>query len=225
MKVLLYILFLNSLVLLSQNLNSSKDRSNELPSSQDDSERFSPEQDSAFKKAMSSRLPKEFLLKETLDFIEVNMEVNRLLRDSPWMIARRNLASIPREYFKADPVEIVQRQQMIQDAQYVPFVQTLPRRGFQVTPQEVGKLLGIIEDTSPTIKYLLDNTTEVEIVIYSINAKVIATLFKGVQSPGSYKRTWNGRDNEGKLLPSGDYIGEVRIGNYKYIRKKIEWGK
>jgi hypothetical protein len=223
MTKIFYIIFFNLAILHSNVLQI--DKGNELPSSEGDIERFTPEQDSAYKKALNSRLPKEILLKETLDFIEINMEINRLLRDSPWMIARRNLASIPSEYFKADPVEIVHRQQMIQDAQYVPFVQTLPRAGFQVTPQEVGKLLGLIEDRTATIKYTLDHTTEVEIVIYSINAKVVATIFKGVQTPGSYQRTWNGRDDNGKQLPPGDYIGEVRIGSYRYVRKIIELGK
>lgn len=213
------ILFLISIFTLSL-LSQSND--NELPSSTIEVEKFTAEQDSAFKKAMKSNLPTEFLIKESLDIIEYNMQMNRIIQDSPWMIARRNLASIPREYFEADPVEIVQRQTMIQDAQFVPFVQTIPRNAFVMDLVDIGKLIGIVEDTSPTMKYTLDYTSEVEIVIYSVNAKVVATIFKGMQTAGNYQRTWNGRDDNGKLLPKGDYIGEIRIGEFKYIRKVIE---
>lgn len=215
------ILFLISIFTISL-LSQTKSVDNELPSSTIEVEKFTPIQDSAFIRAMKSNLPTEFLIKESLDIIEYNMQMNRIIQDSPWMIARRNLASIPREYFEADPVEVVQRQTMIQDAQYVPFVQTLPRNAFVMDLVDIGKLLGIVEDTSPTIKYTIVYASDVQIVIYSVNAKVVATIFSGMQTPGNYKRTWNGRDDYGKMLPKGDYIGEVRIGEYKYIRKVIE---
>jgi hypothetical protein len=215
------ILFLISIFTISL-LSQTKSVDNELPSSTIEVEKFTPLQDSAFIRAMKSNLPTEFLIKESLDIIEYNMQMNRIIQDSPWMIARRNLASIPREYFEADPVEVVQRQTMIQDAQYVPFVQTIPRNAFVMDLVDIGKLLGIVEDTSPTLKYTIDYASDVQIVIYSVNAKVVATIFSGMQTPGNYKRTWNGRDDNGKMLPKGDYIGEVRIGEYKYIRKVIE---
>ncbi|MBR3090812.1 MAG: hypothetical protein IKH10_02320, partial [Bacteroidetes bacterium] len=82
-------------------------------------------------------------------------------------------------------------------------------------------LLGIIEDTSPEIKYSLGMIADVEIVIYSVQAKVIATIFKGTQRPGSYKITWNQRDDKGKKMPYGDYIAEVRIGTDRFVRKRI----
>jgi hypothetical protein len=214
------ILFLISIFTISL-LSQTKSVDNELPSSTIEVEKFSPLQDSAFIRAMKSNLPTEFLIKESLDIIEYNMQMNRIIQDSPWMIARRNLASIPREYFDADPVEVVQRQTMIQDAQYVPFVQTIPRNAFVMDLVDIGKLLGIVEDTSPTLKYTIDYASDVQIVIYSVNAKVVATIFSGMQTPGNYKRTWNGRDDNGKMLPKGDYIGEIRIGEYKYIRKVI----
>lgn len=200
---------------------NSQDEENELPYSNSSNEKYTPEQDSAFKQAMRSKLPKDLILKQSLEQINFQIEINRLMRDSPWLIARRNLASIPDEIYAANPVEVVQRQQMIQDAQYVPFVQTIPRNAFSMNLQDIGKFIGLVEDNSPTITYSLNTTAEVEIVIYSVNAKVISTIFKGEQSPGNYSRTWNGRDKDGKLVPKGDYIGEVRIGNYKYIRKKI----
>ncbi|MER3329064.1 MAG: FlgD immunoglobulin-like domain containing protein, partial [Candidatus Kapaibacterium sp.] len=63
--------------------------------------------------------------------------------------------------------------------------------------------------------------TEVEVVIYSIQAVVVATIFKGHLPPGSYQRTWTGRDENGRKLPPGDYIGEVRIKGENSYRKQI----
>jgi flagellar hook assembly protein FlgD len=54
-----------------------------------------------------------------------------------------------------------------------------------------------------------------------MNAVIIATMFDGIQSPGDFTYTWNGRDDSGRLLPVGDYVGEVRIGKEKLIRKRI----
>lgn len=218
-KIILIFIF-NFSILFSQ--QQTGDNDSELPSSTKEIEKFTPEQDSAFKRAMRNHLPNEILIKDALNILEFNMEMNRLMRDSPWLVARRNLASIPNEFFEPRKEDIVHRQQMIQDAQYVPYVQTLPR-GFGISAEEVGKFLGIVEDTNPTVNYTLNNSYEVEIVVYSINAKVIATIFKGVQTPGRYQRTWNGRNDNGKPMPTGDYIIEVRIGDFKYIRKYVEW--
>jgi hypothetical protein len=71
MTKIFYIIFFNLAILHSNVLQI--DKGNELPSSEGDIERFTPEQDSAYKKALNSRLPTEILLKETLDFIEINI--------------------------------------------------------------------------------------------------------------------------------------------------------
>jgi len=77
---------------------------------------------------------------------------------------------------------------------------------------DIAQFFGLAEDVSPVIKYNLDFATEVQIVIYSVNASVVATLFDGHQPAGNYSITWNGRDDKGRKLPSGDYVAEVRIG-------------
>jgi flagellar hook assembly protein FlgD len=85
----------------------------------------------------------------------------------------------------------------------------------------IGRFLGLTEDLSPTISYSLFETSHVEIVIYSVQANVIATIFSGRQVPGNYSYTWNGRNDRGMKMGSGDYVGEVRIGEKRYVRKRI----
>jgi flagellar hook assembly protein FlgD len=93
--------------------------------------------------------------------------------------------------------------------------------GLKIPLGAIGKLLGLVQDVSPKMAFELDYNAEVEIVIYSVQASVVATIFKGSKKPGYHTYTWNGRNDQGKKMPPGDYIGEIRIGNRKYIRKRI----
>ncbi len=128
---------------------------------------------------------------------------------------------MPEEAYIPGEVEKTLREINIMNSMYVPMVRTYSPYGAKIDFETIGKFLGIVEDVSPTIKYSLAITADVEIVIYSIQAIAVATLFKGVQSPGNYTISWNGRDENGRMMPPGDYIAEVRIGQEKYVRKRI----
>ncbi len=203
----------------TQNADTLGNNNQKLPASQIP---FTAEQDSAFNIAMRLGLPLRTLINNNLRYSDDiwNME-RRLAEDTPWQIALQNIRSIPPEFYRADPVDVVHRQIAIEQSMYVPFMTTYPRYGTKISLEAIGRLLGLVEDFSPEIKYSLDYTSEVEVVIYSISSVVISTLFNGKQTPGSYKLTWNGRDDRGKLMPPGDYIAEVRIGNERFIRKRI----
>jgi len=195
------------------------DNNQKLPTSQIP---FTAEQDSAFYSAMRLGLPLRTLINNNLRYSDNiwNME-RKLAEGTPWQIALQNIRSIPPEFYTADPVDVVHRQIAIEQSMYVPFITTYPRYGTKISLEAIGRFLGLVEDFTPEIKYSLDYTAEVEVVVYSISSVVVATLFNGRQIPGSYKLTWNGRDDRGKLMPPGDYIAEVRIGNEKFIRKRI----
>lgn len=141
--------------------------------------------------------------------------------DLPYQLAMRSLSVVPSTAFKPSGVEIVQRQEAIAAGLRLPTGLSYPQGGLRVPLDLIGQFLGIVEDVSPEIRYTIDAPNEIEIVIYSMQAKVIATLFKGRQVPGSYEISWNFRDENGRRMTSGDYIAEVRIGNTKYIRKRI----
>lgn len=139
----------------------------------------------------------------------------------PYELAMRSLSVVPAEAFKPSGEEIVQRQEAIAAGLRLPTGLSYPQGGLRVPLSLIGQFLGIVEDVSPEIRYSLDAPNDIEIVIYSMQAKVIATLFKGRQIPGTYEITWNFRDEYGRRMNSGDYIAEVRIGNSKYVRKRI----
>jgi hypothetical protein len=96
--------------------------------------------------------------------------------------------------------------------------------GFSIPLSLIGSLLGLTEDTSPTIKYTVEQPAEVEIMIYSVQAIAIAKILQAPQSAGGYSVTWNLRTDAGFRVPTGDYIAEVRIGTQGYVRKRIRVG-
>ncbi len=56
------------------------------------------------------------------------------------------------------------------------------------------------------ITYSLSEGGPVQIAIYSLLGQRIRTLVDEVQSPGFYHVAWNGRDNRGRPLASGNYL-------------------
>ena len=88
---------------------------------------------------------------------------------------------------------------------------------------DIARVFGFGEDVSPIIRYVVDETIEVEIVVYSTQAMVIKTVFSGIQAPGTYTITWDGREQSGKTATTGEYIAEVRLGGERLMRKRITW--
>lgn len=183
---------------------------------------FSPEQDSAYFNDLRLNIPVSSRIELSLD-LHSRKIMERILAEQSkgFFAAQSNLASIPRELFIPSSREKFLYDYNLKMAQTVPFVSNPSDLGLKVPLSDIGAILGITEDVSPVINYKLDYAVEVEIVVYSLNAAVIATLFEGVQPAGNYTITWNGRDDKGRKVPSGDYVAEVRIGKQKFIRKRI----
>lgn len=204
---------------IMQESANEKQLESELPKG---AQSFSKEQDSAFFNIVNLNLPVNVIIRNNLMFSDDIWTVEkRISQGTPWQVALQNLRNIPPEFYNPSPVELVHRQTMIDDAFYIPFVNTIQRYGLQLTTESIASFFGLTEDVSTKISYSLDFTAHVEVVVYSISSTVVATLFEGLQTPGNYNLTWNGRNSEGKIMPPGDYIAEVRIGNEKYIRKRI----
>lgn len=183
---------------------------------------FSPGQDSNYFRLKSLGIPPATLaqLHAKLFAAQWRAMLERQLKPT-WDIVAENL-DIPSEYYLPSGREQVQREFAIMQSQSRPqgLPQT-PNTGLQIPFGVIGDFFGLTEDFSPVLKYSIDYTTPVEIVIFSSNAKLVAIVFKGVQQPGTYKFTWNGRDERGRRMTQGDYVAEIRIGQEKIIRKRI----
>lgn len=133
-----------------------------------------------------------------------------------------NAMDLPSEVFRPVPVELSNYQYGIMMSQNsVTGINTYNPFGLKIPISSITGILGLSEDVSPIIQYTLEYPVHVQVLVYSVNATVVATIFEGRQNAGKYTYTWNGRDDAGKPMPRGDYIAEVRIGNEKYLRKRI----
>ncbi|MBU3699466.1 MAG: hypothetical protein FGM33_05565 [Candidatus Kapabacteria bacterium] len=186
----------------------------------------SRDQDSLYRSAM------ELQITAQARFAMSVRETSALLMLSARENARRTIwdqidetMNIPASIFKPRDQEVTQYQLTIANAMYVPGVLLRPMGtgNVQVSFSDIAKVFGIGEDVSPVIRYVVDARLPVEIVIYSTQAMIISTIFSGVQDPGTYTITWNGRAQDGKPVSTGEYIAEVRLGQERIMRKRITW--
>lgn len=182
---------------------------------------YSPEQDSAYFAALELRLPIASRLMMDLKLNALMWEEMRANTEDPWQIAKQNLDNIKEASLAPLPNDFVQRDIMITNALSIPGITPKHDTGL-ISIGAVKKLLGLVEDLSPNIYYELLRTEDIEIVVYSVNATVIATLYQGTQAAGKYRLKWNLKDDFGRAMPAGEYIAEVRIGKYKIVRKRIQ---
>jgi hypothetical protein len=71
------------------------------------------------------------------------------------------------------------------------------------------------------IAYHISRTADVSLVVFNILGQKIRTLINEQKMAGSYRLTWDGRDNAGKQLPGGIYFYQLKAGSYTATRKMI----
>lgn|GEM_PF-2751099 len=78
-----------------------------------------------------------------------------------------------------------------------------------------------------TIRYDVPTHANVEIRIFNTLGQVVRTLVSETMEPGSYSATWDGRDNFGRVLPSGTYVyrlaalDESGLSENDYVRSRM----
>ena len=190
----------------------------------DEEYQYTPYQDTMFFRAMRLRIPSSVRFAEDARRAVSNLELLRKkLQESPWQIAMRNL-QVSEEAYRPDPREVVNRQVSISNATAAPVFRPGQIVGMSATFDQIGSVLGLTEDVSPVLKYVVKNPEIVTVVVYSTAATVVSTLVKKVQQPGTYSVVWNLRDDKGRELPDGDYVLEARIGENAYYRKRVVIG-
>ena len=70
-----------------------------------------------------------------------------------------------------------------------------------------------------SISYQLNKAGEVFLQIYDLTGRQVRTLVHGRQAAGAYALTWNGRDEQNALAPSGVYFMQLRVGSLQQTKK------
>jgi len=188
--------------------------------------RYTTAQDSAYRQALKVALSGMVRFAHEVRSLSYTMETTSraVPQESAWEAIARTM-NVPASIYAPTPQEIVQNRINIANAQYVPGILLYPMGtgNMQVNLGDIAKMFGLVEDVSPRIRYTVDETTEIEIVVYSPQARIITSLFRGIQAPGQYEVVWNGQDDQGRQVYPGDFIAEVRIGAERIARKRIVW--
>ncbi|MBU4445282.1 T9SS type A sorting domain-containing protein [bacterium] len=72
-----------------------------------------------------------------------------------------------------------------------------------------------------TIQYAVPENAHVKIKIYDISGREVITLRNRVESIGYKSISWNARDNNGNIVPSGVYIYSIESANYRASKKML----
>jgi hypothetical protein len=71
------------------------------------------------------------------------------------------------------------------------------------------------------IDFYLDREERVTLAIYDLAGRVVRVLTDRTMCPGSHTESWNGRDQNGKMVASGAYFYRLRAGGRTLTRKAI----
>jgi DNA-binding beta-propeller fold protein YncE len=75
-----------------------------------------------------------------------------------------------------------------------------------------------------TIVYTLtaqDAATEVSLVVYNMLGQRLRVLVQGHRQPGEHRIRWDGRDEAGRLVPTGVYLYRLAVGDRHVTRQLV----
>ena len=72
-----------------------------------------------------------------------------------------------------------------------------------------------------TIDYKISMPVDVKIEVYNNRGQLVRNFILGYKEQGSYKLTWEGKDNNGCLCSSGIYYIRMQAGKEINIKKAV----
>lgn len=72
-----------------------------------------------------------------------------------------------------------------------------------------------------TIEYAVQQSSEIELKIYNNLGQLIKTLVDDYKTTGEYSVVWDGKDNSGKAVASGNYFYQIKMGEFASTKKMI----
>ncbi|MFC1481211.1 T9SS type A sorting domain-containing protein [Candidatus Neomarinimicrobiota bacterium] len=74
---------------------------------------------------------------------------------------------------------------------------------------------------STTIRFDTPEANHVELLVYDILGRQVASLARAFYSAGQYHLIWRGMNDDGQLVPSGIYFAVMRAGDYRRTIKLV----
>ncbi|NUM79243.1 T9SS type A sorting domain-containing protein [bacterium] len=101
--------------------------------------------------------------------------------------------------------------------------ETVSKNNIQVFPDKFDLHQNAPNPFNPTtsLRYSLKEKTKVRLTIYNILGHEVRLLINTVQDAGYKVITWDGKNNEGKELPSGIYIYRLEAGQFIKSKKML----
>jgi hypothetical protein len=65
----------------------------------------------------------------------------------------------------------------------------------------------------------LAQAAELKLIITNLMGQSVRILFSGMKPAGRHTVQWDGRDNQGRVLPSGIYLCKIVTGRYQFVQK------
>lgn len=72
-----------------------------------------------------------------------------------------------------------------------------------------------------TVAFALPRRDNVELAVFDLAGRQVATLASGSYAPGLHTKEWNGRDAAGNLMGSGVYFMRLRVGSVVYSLRSV----
>jgi hypothetical protein len=90
-------------------------------------------------------------------------------------------------------------------------------------PTEMGLRQNYPNPFNPTttISFNLSNASDVNLLIYNIQGKMVKQLVSGYYSAGIYNVDWNGKNENGLQVATGIYLYIIKAGSYYEMKKMI----
>lgn len=92
---------------------------------------------------------------------------------------------------------------------------------FKVTQNYPNPFNPEFKSASTQIHFTLAKPAEVNVIIYNINGQVVKQFQQGRLNGGQHQVLWNGRDEIGRVVPTGVYFYRVMAGNKSQTRRMI----
>ncbi|MFQ5603353.1 MAG: FG-GAP-like repeat-containing protein [bacterium] len=69
------------------------------------------------------------------------------------------------------------------------------------------------------IQFAVPEASDITLTLFNTRGEKIATLYQGHLSPGIYSRSWDGRDQHGRIVASGLYLYKIQMGDQQIVKK------